>query len=308
MSPRTSLFIRIGSVSTAIIAAILVIQLFTHSTLPGISQDTIINTPIHPAFKIPKELTFCDESVPLNRDDIRESLDREIQVNAYWHSQTLLFIKRANRYFPVIEPILKAEGVPDDFKYLAVIESSLMTRALSPAGACGLWQFMGETAKSYGLEVNKEVDERYHIEKSTVAACRYLKVSKQKLGTWTLAAASYNAGMAGVNKQIEIQKESNYYDLLFGEETGRYVFRIIAVKEILSNPQQYGFYIQSDDLYKPYETTEIEVKDSISDFAIFAKTHGTNYKTLKNLNPWLRDTKLINATKKSYLIKLPVAE
>ncbi|PZX12967.1 transglycosylase-like protein with SLT domain [Breznakibacter xylanolyticus] len=304
MSSRTSLFIRIGSISMGIIAAILIIQLFTHSTLPNTEQPDHSQI-IHAAFPLPESADFCGEKVPLDRYDVREGLDREIQVNAFWHSQTLLFIKRANRFFPIIEPILKQEGVPDDFKYLAVIESSLMVRAQSPAGASGLWQFMTETAKSYGLEVNKEVDERYHIEKSTAAACRYLKSAKQKLGTWTMAAASYNAGMAGVNKQLTLQKEEDYYNILFGEETGRYVYRILAVKEIMSYPDKYGFNLTESDLYAPITTSSIEVSDAITNFADFAKQNGTNYKTLKNLNSWLRDTKLTNLSKKTYQIKIP---
>ncbi|NOU61032.1 lytic transglycosylase domain-containing protein [Marinifilum sp. JC070] len=257
------------------------------------------------ALKTPNELKFGDELVPLDRWDVKESLDRELLVNTYWQSQTLLFLKRSNRYFPIIEPILKEQGVPDDFKYLALIESGFVPTIKSPAGAVGVWQFMSGTAKDYGLEVSAEVDERYNIEKATVAACKYLKDSYKKYGSWTLVAASYNAGRRFVDKQLKLQDAGNYYDLLLGEETGRYVFRILAIKMIMEDPAGYGFKFRKSDLYPEIPTRKITIKSPVKDFAVFAKENGVNYKVLKYFNPWLRRAYLTNKYKKEYEITLP---
>lgn len=254
----------------------------------------------------PTSVDFAGEQTPLQISDVRERFDRELLVNANLDASTLLIIKRANRSFPIIEPILKKYNVPDDFKYLAVIESSLLN-AVSPAGARGVWQFMPETAKQIGLEVNEIVDERYNLEKSTEAACKYLLDAKAKFGSWTLAAASYNGGMNGVNKQIDMQKVSNYYDLLLNDETSRYVFRILALKEIMKSPNKYGFMVNQDELYTNLPVKKIEVDSSISDLAIFAKTQGINYKILKIHNPWLRDKKLLNVSRKKYQIEIPLS-
>lgn len=254
---------------------------------------------------LPVKLDFAGEDTPLKISDVKERMDRELLINVNLHSSTILAIKRANRAFPVIEPILKKNGIPDDFKYLAVIESGLVN-AVSPAGARGVWQFMPETAKERGMEVNDNVDQRYDLEKSTQAACAYLLNAKAKFGTWTLAAASYNGGMGGVNKQIAIQKVSNYYDLLLTEETARYVFRILALKEIMQNPLKYGFAIASEDLYESLPTRKITIDSSITDLAGFAKSQGINYKILKIHNPWLRETKLLNDTGKKYQIEIPL--
>lgn len=256
------------------------------------------------AIPMPDNLNFSGELVPIENPDIRERMDRELLVNTYWQSNGLLLFKRANKYFPIIEPILKEQGVPEDFKYLAVIESGL-TQAVSPANATGFWQILKGTAKEYGLEVNQNVDERYHIEKSTLVACEYLKNAKKRLGSWTLAAAGYNAGVAGVNRQLERQNAKSYYDLLLGEETGRYVFRIIALKEILSNPKQYGFNFDEEDLYTHIPTFNVLVDKPISDFNEFAKQYAINYKILKLHNPWLRESHLNNSTSKEYLIQIP---
>jgi len=255
-------------------------------------------------FYFPTEVDFAGENMPLEIPDVRERFDRELLVNANLHASTILIIKRANRAFKVIEPILEKNGVPNDFKYLAVIESSLIN-AVSPAGAKGVWQFMPATAKEIGLEVNECVDERYHLEKSTEAACKFLLAAKEKFGSWTLAAASYNGGTTGVNKQIDIQKVSNYYDLLLNDETSRYVFRILALKEIMKAPQKFGFEIPKQDLYEFYPTRKIEIDSSVNNLADFAILQGVNYKILKIYNPWLRDTKLDNKTRKKYLIELP---
>lgn len=251
------------------------------------------------ALDIPKDLNFAGEPLPLHKPDVYERIDRELLVNTYWQSNGLLLIKRSKKYFPIIEPILKQYGVPDDFKYLAVIESGL-TQAVSPAKAVGFWQILSSTARELGLEVNSNVDERYHIEKATVAACKYLIKSKEKFGSWTLAAAAYNAGRGGINKRLEQQKVSNYYDLLLGEETGRYVFRIVAVKQILSNPSQYGFNFKDKHLYTRPATYTLEVDTVVSSFPDFAAKYGITYKELKLHNPWLRETHLKNASRKKY--------
>ena len=257
------------------------------------------------AMYFPSEVDFAGEKAPLQISDVRERLDRELLINSNLDATTALIIKRANRVFPIIEPILAKYGVPDDFKYLAVIESGLVN-AVSSAGARGVWQFMPETAKEKGMEVNDVVDERYHLEKSTEAACRYLLVAKEKFGSWTLAAASYNGGMNGINKRIEEQKVNNYYDLALTEETSRYVFRILALKEIMRQPAKYGFSIYSSDLYTRIPTKKVPVDSSITDLTGFAISQGINYKILKIHNPWLRDKKLVNPTKKRYEIEIPL--
>ncbi len=257
------------------------------------------------AFYYPTATDFAGENTPLNIADVNERFDRELLVNANLHASTILIIKRANRAFPIIEPILKKNGVPDDFKYLAVIESALIN-AVSGSGARGVWQFMPETAKEKGMEVNDCVDERYHLEKSTEAACKYLLAAKEKFGSWTLAAASYNGGMTGVNKQIEIQKVSNYYDLLLNDETSRYVFRILALKEIMKNPEKFGFAIPKQELYELFPTRKIEIDSTVNNLADLAISQGINYKILKIYNPWLRDSKLENKNKKKYSIEIPL--
>lgn len=256
------------------------------------------------AIPMPDGLNFAGELVPVENPDILERMDRELLVNTYWQSNALLIFKRANKYFPTIEKILAEEGVPDDLKYLAVIESGL-TQAVSPARATGFWQILKETGREYGLEVNDNVDERYHVEKSTRAACKYLKQSKEKFGSWTAAAAAYNAGNYGVSRRFEEQNVQNYYDLLLGEETGRYVFRIIALKEILSNPKKYGFNFTNEDLYVNVPTYKVEVDTAVTDFVKFAERFNINYKLLKLHNPWLRETKLDNSSRKKYYIEIP---
>lgn len=307
-----SAYIKVLSISSSIIAVALVFSLFVHSSAPiqvppGDEVEISLfqkNYSVH-ALPIPDELYFAGERVPIEKTYVREGFDREMLVNTYWQSQTLLFLKRANRYFPVIEPILASEGVPDDFKYLALIESGFLERAVSPAGAAGIWQFLAGTARDFGLEVSKEVDERYHLEKSTAAAARYLKSAYEKYGSWSLAAAAYNAGIRGIDRQIGRQKVDSYYDLLLVEETSRYVFRIIAIKEIFSNPQKFGFHLGVDDLYPVIETIDVEVKSPIADFADFAQAHGATYREIKDLNPWLRETFLSNLSGKKYVIKVP---
>lgn len=256
------------------------------------------------ALPIPENLNFAGERVPTENPDIKERMDRELLVNTYWQSNGLLLIKRAHKYFPIIEPILKKYGIPEDFKYLAVAESGL-TQVVSPAGATGFWQIMESTAKEYGLEVNDNVDERYHIEKSTIAACKYLLESKKKFDSWTLAAAAYNAGNYGITRQQDRQDVYEYYDLLLNAETGRYVFRILALKTILDNPENYGFNFTEDNLYKTLSVKEVKVDTAVTDFAKFAKEFGINYKILKIHNPWLREAHLNNKSRKTYQIEIP---
>ncbi|MCK5134307.1 MAG: lytic transglycosylase domain-containing protein [Bacteroidales bacterium] len=253
---------------------------------------------------MPDQVTFAGEVLPLDLFDVKEALDRELLSNTYFHSQTIRLIKLANRYFPQIEPVLRQNLVPDDFKYLAVAESGL-AHAVSPAKAVGFWQLLKGTAIEYGLEVNQEVDERYHIVKSTGVACKYLIESYKKYGNWTMTAASYNAGRRGVDRQIERQKKENYYDLLLNEETARYLFRIVAFKLIFEDPAAYGFNLSKKDLYPELPVYTIEIDSSVADFADFAYEHGTNYKILKYLNPWLRDNKLTNAGHNKYEVILP---
>ena len=256
------------------------------------------------AIEIPEDLNFANEKVPQEDPEILERVDREFLVNTYWQSNALLLMKRAHKYFPVIEPILSKNGIPDDFKYLAVAESGLQN-VVSHAGATGFWQIMKATGREYGLEINSNVDERYHLEKSTEVACRYLQKYKDKYGSWTLAAAAYNAGPGSINKFMGIQKANDYYDLLLGQETGRYVFRILAIKEILSNPSKYGFDIERDDLYNAVPTFNVVVDEPVENFADFAQQYEINYKILKRHNPWLREPHLNNASKKTYTLEIP---
>lgn len=256
------------------------------------------------AVKIPDELEFAGEPVPLDNFDTRESLDKELLVNTFFHSQTFLLIKRANRFFPIIEPILKRYGVPDDLKYLCVIESNL-ENAVSPRQAVGFWQLLEGTAKDYGLEVNKEVDERYHLEKSTEAACKFFIESYNRYKNWTLAAASYNAGREGIDRQINRQNIRNYYDLLLNDETARYIFRALAIKLIITKPEDYGFNLQTSDKYILVPTYEVKIDSAIANFSYFANSVGTNYKILKYFNPWLRETYLTNKSHKTYYFKIP---
>lgn len=253
----------------------------------------------------PLDMDFCGEKVPTEQADVKERLDREMLVNVNMNASTAILIKRANKVFPIIEPILAKYGVPDDFKYLAVIESGLIN-AISPSGAKGVWQFMPATAKESKLEVTEQVDERYHIEKATEAACQYLLKAKNKFGNWTVAAASYNGGMTGLQNHITFQQTSDYYNLWLTDETARYVFRILALKEIMKNPEKYGYIIPKEALYPKINTKKIQVDSTITNLSTFAINQGINYKILKTHNQWLRDKKLDNPTKKVYEIEIPL--
>ena len=256
------------------------------------------------AVDIPDSLSFAGEPVPMNIQDVRERLDRELHINTYWHNNSIFIYKRANRWLPQIEQILQEEGVPDDFKYLAVIESGLLN-VVSPANAVGFWQFLKPTARELGLEVTKEVDERYHPLKSTRAACEYLKKAQAKFGSWTLAAASYNMGMKGLSDRLQEQRVDSYFDLLLNEETSRYVFRVLAAKELLTNPEKYGFDIPEEHLYQQEKLKEMEITESINDLVAFAQEQGFNYKILKKHNPWLRRKTLTVRSGNSYTILVP---
>lgn len=295
---------KIGGVVVLCGIAFISIQAVQEAPTDEVLEKKIINDYNVYALPMPEYLEFAGEPVPLNNPDIRERMDRELLVNTYWQSNALILFKRANKYFPIIEPLLKKYGLPDDFKYLAVAESGL-DNVRSPAGAAGFWQFLSSTGKEYGLEINDYVDERYNLELATKVAAEYLKKSKDNFGSWTEAAAAYNAGNAGINKQMERQDVNDYYDLLLNSETSRYVFRILAFKEIMSNPKKYGFNFRDQDLYQAIPTYNIKVDEPVEDFAQFAKEHGINYKILKIHNPWLRDTYLKNASGKEYYIQIP---
>ncbi len=252
---------------------------------------------------IPDSAYIFGERVPLENFDTRESLEREILVNVYWQSNTSQFIKKADRYFPIIDSILTKNGITLDFKYLAVAESGLRN-VVSPASAAGLWQFLEKTGRECGLEVNQYIDERYHLEKSTEAACKYLKKAYEKFNNWSLVAASYNIGVVGIQKQLNYQYIDSYWDLYTNQETGRYVFRILALKLIMENPEDYGFYYKPEEKYPTYSYKTITIDTTISDVAAFVNSHGSNYKMMKELNPWIRSKSIPNEKRKSYTIKL----
>jgi len=285
---------------------IFVLILMLASAKPGKDDDRKDEDARYEAVPLPEKVSFAGEPMPLDRFYVKEALDRELLSNAYFHSQTIRYIKTAPRYFSIIEPILKEHGIPDDFKYLAVAESGLNPRAVSPARAVGFWQLMEGTGLDYGLEINSEVDERYHIEKATHVACEYIKDAYEKFGSWTMVAAAYNRGMNGVEREMERQKENDYYDLLITTETARYVYRIVAIKLLLENPEKYNFYIDKDDIYPSIPTQEVEITGSVDNFAEYAGEHGLSYKVFKDFNPWLRENKLTYSGKKRYWVKIPL--
>lgn len=293
-----------------ILALINIFNIFFYScrnSRPMVVSNTsspATSTPLFTDVLTPDSFSLAREPVPLHRADVQESLRKELIVNSYLHSHTIQILQNAPRAFSIIEPILKKNGVPDDFKYLAVIESRLEPQIASPAGAVGIWQFMKNTAEEFGLEVNEEVDERYNLEKSTAAAAAYLKKAYEKFGSWTIAAASYNAGAAMISRQMDIQKEKDYYNLLLGEETGRYVFRILALKQIMNHPGLYNFHVNTT--YPPEKTEQVEISGPVKDWAAFAQEQGITYKTLKRFNPWLRKSNLKNPKGKRYQIDIPV--
>lgn len=284
-------------------------MLFTFPCIFANSQQTEFSAVENPT--IPTKVQFAGQTISFDRIDMYERLDRELTSMAYTHGTTLLLIKRANKYFPIMAPILKKHGVPLDILYLACIESTLDIRAYSPAKAAGLWQFIASTGKQYGLEINEYVDERYNIEKATEAACKYLKKAYAEYGNWETVMASYNAGRAGISKRLESQLATSSFDLHLVEETSRYVFRIIAAKLIMENPAKYGFNLAQENLYFPVEYKTVEVNGSVDDWAVWAKNHGITYAQLREHNPWIRSSKLVNETTKrrqakTYKIKIPL--
>ena len=293
-----------------------IISLLSISIITIIFYNAILKTAPNPelqthkgykikALKLPKGLNLAGERVPVEINDVKERMERELLVNTYWQSNGILLLKRVNRYFPILEPLLAKYNLPDDFKFLALAESGF-TDETSSAGAAGIWHFMRTTGKEYGLEINDNVDERYNIEKSTKVAAEYLIKAKEKLGSWTLAAASYNAGNQGVFRRLEAQEVNNYYDVKLPDETERYIFRILALKEIITNPKKYGFIFDKEDLYTRKETRLVKVDTAISNLTLFAKEFGMNYKELKIHNPWLREHKLNNKSRRLYEVKIPL--
>ena len=293
-----------------------IISLLSISIITIIFYNAILKTAPNPelqthkgykikALKLPSGLNLAGERVPVEINDVKERMERELLVNTYWQSNGILLLKRANRYFPILEPLLAKYNLPDDFKFLALAESGF-TDETSSVGAAGIWHFMRTTGKEYGLEINDNVDERYNIEKSTKVAAEYLIKAKEKLGSWTLAAAAYNAGNRGVSRRLEAQEVSSYYDVKLPDETERYIFRILALKEIITNPKKYGFVFDKEDLYTVKETRLVKVDTTISNLTLFAKEFGMNYKELKIHNPWLREHKLNNKSRRLYEIKIPL--
>lgn len=291
-----------------ILLLVSIIKIFTYSfsdSISDVNYEDYFNTSYKVfSIRIPKNLNFAGEKTPIRDFSVREAMERELVINTYWQSQTLLLHKRANRWFPVIEPILKKHDIPEDFKYIPLIESQL-TNVVSPQGATGFWQLVEPTAKQYGLEISEDVDERYNVVKSTEAACKYFKEAYKQFHNWTLVAASYNLGMTGIQSQLNRQKVSSYYDVLLTEETARYIYRLLAMKEIISRPKVYGFILRKKDLYPVIPTKKIVIDSSIRSLADFAIKEGINYKYLKLFNPWLRTGALSNPEKKKYIIEVP---
>lgn len=274
------------------------------SIAPADLDESLMQPSMAISFDLPATVSFSGEDVPMNLPDVRERLDKELHINTYWHNNTIFLMKRAHRWFPQIEAILKKNNIPDDFKYLPLIESGLMND-ISPKDAVGFWQIVKSAGKENGLEITDQVDERYDPVKATEAACRYLNKAYKKFGNWTSVAASYNRGMGGIERAIENQNVSSYYDLYLNDETARYVFRIIACKEIIEHPAKYGFNVKENHLYNPEPLRYVTVNETIPDLIAFAQKNGTNYKLLKRHNPWLRDEKLVVKKGKSYRIALP---
>lgn len=250
-------------------------------------------------------LTFAGTALPLERVGVKERMERELLIGTFRHSSTLLTLKRSGRWFPLIEPILVDSGVPADFKYLSVIESGL-ANAVSPSNARGFWQFMKPAAEQFGLRVDRDVDERYHVEKATRAACAYLKEAHRRYGDWILAAASYNMGMAGLSNRLNGQEGDDYWDLVLNDETARYVYRLFATKQVMQYPEQHGFNMEAQDWYAPYPSRDTIVVDPIPDLVAFASNQGVSYNALKTLNPWLRSNRLPIAEDEYYVLKLPL--
>lgn len=295
---------------TIILASFLTVGVFASytndspSATPIGSGKEVLSQKVEPV-NLDKDFLFAGERLPTENFDVRERLEQQILRYSYYHSATLMNLKRTGRFFPMIEKILAENGLPEDLKFLAVAESAL-TNATSPAGAKGYWQFMRATGKEYGLEINNDIDERMHLEKSTRAACKYLKKLKARHGSWAMAAAAYNMGSTKLNRESAAQRSKNYYDLNLNQETGAYIFRIVALKEILSNPTTYGFYMEPEDFYQPLDNFSIVVQNTtVANLGDFAAKYGTSYRQLKVYNPWLKSSKLPNASGKEYKVLIP---
>ena len=302
---KIPLFITLGVAAGVLLTfGLMSLKADDDSTKNGEQKKEIPQSPTSSQPYIPDEIIFCGERVPLENFDVYEALDYELVVNMYRHSATITYLKKAKRYFPEIEKVLKENNIPDDLKYLCVAESGL-SNVVSPAGATGFWQFMKSAANEYGLRIDTNIDERYNHHKSVVAACKYFKDAYKKFKSWTLVAASYNMGMGGLSKSIESQKVDNYWDLLLNQETARYVYRIIALKLVMENPSTYGFDLDEKDLYNEIETYTIKIDTTINDLTQFALDNGSNLKMLKHFNPWLRSNTLPNQSRKEYEIELP---
>lgn len=306
-----------------VLAILIIVKLFNYSLSNHIydaSFEDYFNTN-YKIFnvRIPKNLNFSGEKVPVSDAQVHEAMEKELVKNTYWQSRSLVLHKRAGLWFPVIEPILKKNNIPEDFKYIALVESQL-SNVVSPQGATGFWQIIESTGKAYGLEITNEVDERYHVIKATETACKYFKEAYKQFDNWTLVAASYNLGMNGIQAQLNKQKADNYFDLHLTEETAKYIYRILAMKEIISRPKVYGFMLRKKDLHHPIPTKFIVVDSSIHDLGEFANSQGINYAILKHFNPWLRANTLTitgntdglilkeNASlrRKRYMIEIPI--
>ncbi len=285
-----------------------IIKLFNYSLSDNITDadyEDYFNTSYKTFnIRIPKNINFADEKVPINDFTVRKAVEKELIINTYLQSKTLLLHKRCHRWFPLIEIILKKNNIPDDFKYIALIESQL-SNVVSPQGATGFWQLIESTAKNYGLEITDEVDERYNIEKATEAACKYFNEAYKHFNNWTLVAASYNLGMGGIQAQLDKQKVKSYYDLTLIDETARYIFRILAMKEIISRPKVYGYELRKKDLYPIIPTKKMSINSGIQNIATYAIEQGNNYKIFKMFNPWLRSNTLTNVSFKKYIIEIP---
>ncbi|MFT6747062.1 MAG: membrane-bound lytic murein transglycosylase D [Glaciecola sp.] len=296
------------SVYITLLLFAVVFQLFVYSTKAKVESEIVAHAhcAVSP-FDLNHNIDFCGEKVPLHNQDILERYDREILKNAHWHSEMILMHKRSGKYFPLIEKILAENNIPNDFKYLCVIESGL-ANVVSPVGASGFWQIMEKTGQEFGLEINKNVDERYHLEKATRVACAYFNAAYKKFGSWTLVAASYNMGMGGVARRLKKQQVNNYYDLLINAETSRYVFRVLAVKEILTNPEKFNFSLSEVDKYKQVPLRYASVDTSISNLIDWSLNESINYKLLKIYNPWLRTGRLPNRDSSQYQIAIPTGD
>jgi len=302
MNRNLSYFLLLLLVIVLIISSVVYQKQHRDVSSPGTNKQYYKIVPL----TIPDTLSFAGEPVPLDIFYVREALDRELSVNTYWHSSTLQLIKRAHRWLPLIDTILVDQGIPLDFRYMPVVESGLQN-VISPAHAVGFWQLLKPTAREYGLEVDKQVDERYNVEKSTRAAARYLKKSYKKFGSWTLVVASFNAGQKRISRFMKQQKATSFYDLLVADETSRYIYRMLALKMIFENPEHYGFYIKPSQEYPVIPTHNVVVKEAVKNWADFAHAHGISYKLLKYFNPWLRKNSLRNPLHKTYQIKIPNA-